>query len=161
MERQFTATAYILNEDKVLLIYHRKLQKWLPPGGHMDSGETPPETARREAYEETGLQIQFLTQENVWLERWNAKSFERPYMCLLEEIPAYQDKAAHQHVDFIYIARPYGGQEKLNSLETGGLRWFTLDEIDAMQGDIEIFIETQQALRAIFNTSFSAINKYS
>ena len=57
MKRQFTATVYILEKDKVLLIHHRKLQKWLPPGGHMDPNETPAEAACREAFEETGLKI--------------------------------------------------------------------------------------------------------
>lgn len=149
MERQFTATVFIIAEEKVLLIFHRKLNKWLPPGGHLDPNETPAEGARREAREETGLEISFINQENVWIERWNAKSFERPFMCLLEEIPAYGDKAAHQHIDFIYLANPIGGREQQNHDETDGLRWFTLAEIEKLAPDEEIFVETQQTLRKI------------
>ncbi len=146
MEKQFTSTVYIIDNDKVLLIFHRKLQKWLPPGGHMDSHETPPEAARREAMEETGLEIEFIKQENIWINRWNARSFERPYLCLLEEIPAFGEKEAHQHVDFIYIAHPTGGQLKQNHAETSGIRWFTIEEIEALEADKEIFQETQQTL---------------
>jgi hypothetical protein len=49
--------------------------------------------------EETGLEIEIIMQENIWIERWNANSFPRPYLCLLEEIPARPDQPTHQHVD--------------------------------------------------------------
>jgi 8-oxo-dGTP pyrophosphatase MutT (NUDIX family) len=53
--KQFTATAYIVKENQVLLHFHKKLGKWLPPGGHLEEGETPPECAIREAKEETSV----------------------------------------------------------------------------------------------------------
>lgn len=148
MERQFTATVYVLHDGKALLVYHKKLEKWLPPGGHMESNELPTEAAKREVREETGLEIAFVTQENVWVERWNATSFERPFMCLLEEIPAYKDKPAHQHIDFIYLGRPVGGNPE-NAEPGTEQRWFTLDEIDALESEVEIFEETRQVLRVI------------
>ena len=146
MERQFTATVYIIENEQVLLIFHRKLQKWLPPGGHMDPNETPPQAAKREAKEETGLEIEFIQQENIWINRWNASSFERPYQCLLEEIPAYGDKPAHQHIDFIYVGIPTGGNLLQNDVETTGLRWFTRIEVEQLEPDQEIFQETQQVI---------------
>lgn len=150
MERQFTATVYIIEQQRTLLIFHRKLNKWLPPGGHLNPNETPPEGARREAREETGIEIELIKQENVWINRWNANSFERPYLCLIEEIPAYNGTPAHQHVDFIYLAKPAGGKEKHSVNEAAGMQWFTLEEIEALKPDEEIFVETQQVLRAIF-----------
>ncbi len=149
MERQFTATVYIIDGDRVLLIFHRKLKKWLPAGGHLDTNESPPEGARREAREETGLEIAFIKQENVWIDHWNAKSFERPYMCLIEEIPAHGTIAAHQHLDFIYLATPNGGTEIENLDETEGMRWFSLAEIESLKPDEEIFVETLQTIRQI------------
>jgi 8-oxo-dGTP pyrophosphatase MutT (NUDIX family) len=149
MERQFTATVYIIENQRTLLIYHKKLNKWLPPGGHLDPNELPSEGAKREAREETGLEIEIIMQENIWIERWNANSFPRPYLCLLEEIPARPDQPAHQHVDFIYLGKPVGGQEVLNHHETDGLRWFSLAEIEELASDHEIFEETKQTLRQI------------
>lgn len=151
MERQFTATVYILDNKKVLLIHHKKLQKWLPPGGHMDPNETPPEAAIREAKEETGLDVKLILQENVWITRWNANSFARPYLCLLEEIPAFGDTPAHQHIDFIYVAEPAGGTLTHNSKETKDIRWFTLEEIESLQSDQEIFEETKQTLKKLMH----------
>jgi 8-oxo-dGTP pyrophosphatase MutT (NUDIX family) len=155
MERHFTAAVYIIDNQQTLMIFHRKLKKWLPPGGHLEPNETPAEAARREAREETGLEIAFIPQENVWIERWNARSFERPFLCLIEEIPSHNGHPAHQHIDFVYVAAPAGGKEWLNQEETEGLRWFTLDEIEAMTPDGDIFAETQQVLRSIFSTVYT------
>ena len=142
MEKHFTATAYILCEDKVLLLFHPKLQKWLPPGGHLEENETPPEAARREVLEETGLEIALIHQENIWIERWNASSFERPYLCLLENIPEHKGKKAHQHMDFIYLAKPIGG----SLIQDPFLRWFSLEDVSSLESDKEIFKETKETI---------------
>lgn len=59
LERQYTASAYTIDfkERKVLLVYNKKLEKWLQPGGHINGYETPIETAIRETLEETGVNI--------------------------------------------------------------------------------------------------------
>src|SRR5262249_42904604 len=44
---------------RFLLIKHRRLGTWLPPGGEIEPGETPFEAAKRELFEETGLDGQF------------------------------------------------------------------------------------------------------
>ena len=142
MQRQFTSTCYIVKDDKFLLIYHKKFQKWLPPGGHAEENELPTETSRREVKEETGLDIEFLRQENLWIDDWNATSFERPFLCLLENIEASKKGPAHQHIDFVYVARPIGGTQ------IDG-KWFTLEEIEAFETHKEIFADTQKAARAI------------
>jgi 8-oxo-dGTP pyrophosphatase MutT (NUDIX family) len=147
IEKHFTATAYIVDQGKVLLLMHPKLKKWLPPGGHIEANETPPECAKREAYEETGLEIDFILQENLWLEFWNASSIHRPYLCLLENIPAHGDKPPHQHIDMIFLARPVGGTAH------PGTRWFTLEEVERMVDDGEIFGETKKTIRHILGNA--------
>jgi len=149
MERHFTATVYIIENHKALLIYHQKYQKWLPPGGHLEANELPSEGARREVREETGLEIEFVTQENVWIDRWNAKSFERPYMCLLEEIPSHNGKPAHQHMDLIYVARPLSTYLPIKSAESFEQRWFSWQELQQLVPDQQIFVETLQTLEKL------------
>ena len=143
MERQFTATVYIFHEERVLLHRHEKFGKWLPPGGHMEANETPPEAARREVREETGLEISFLEQENLKVDAYNAVSFERPYLCLLENIPSYKNQAAHQHMDFIYLATPAGAIPS----DLKGFRWFSHSDLESIQD--ELFPDTQLVLNQI------------
>lgn len=147
MKKEFTASVYLIDNQKVLLIYHPKLQKWLPPGGHVEMDETPAEAARREVREETGFEIEFCLQENLFIDCWNAKSIERPYFCLLEEIPPYRDVPAHQHVDFIYVARPVG---QLHSPHLS-YQWFSWQDLQQMLPDVEIFHETLQAIQHLLN----------
>lgn len=52
-----TASAFLVHQDKILLIKHKKLGIWLGPGGHIDADETPHQAAAREFLEETGLQV--------------------------------------------------------------------------------------------------------
>lgn len=141
------ATAYVIDNEKVLLIFHKKLKKWLPPGGHLEPNELPHEGALREVKEETGLDVELILQENVWVDRWNAKSLPRPYFCMLEEIPARPEEPTHQHIDFVFVARPLNNVLLQNDEETLGLRWFSKEEILALKGDEEIFIETQQIVQ--------------
>jgi len=45
-------------EKKILMIYHKTLNTWLTPGGHIEaSDEHPADTARREVFEETGVRV--------------------------------------------------------------------------------------------------------
>ena len=44
-------------EGKVLLHHHRKLEMWLPPGGHIERDELPDDAAVREVWEETGIRV--------------------------------------------------------------------------------------------------------
>lgn len=145
MKKEFVASVYLIDNQKVLLIYHSKLQKWLPPGGHVEANETPAEAARREVKEETGLDIEFFRHDPLWIDYWNAKSIERPYLCLLEEIPAHQQTPAHQHIDFVYVAKPIGSQ--LHS--TFDYQWFGWEDLQRLQPDSEIFNETLQVIQHV------------
>ena len=54
----FTASAFVLcpRREKLLLIFHDKLERWLQPGGHIDPEDHTIEAAAlRELREETGL----------------------------------------------------------------------------------------------------------
>ncbi|MEV4535442.1 NUDIX domain-containing protein [Asanoa sp. NPDC049518] len=45
------------HDGSVLLVDHVNAGLWLPPGGHVEPGEDPAETARREAFEELGIEV--------------------------------------------------------------------------------------------------------
>jgi 8-oxo-dGTP diphosphatase len=60
--REHLCVYFALVDDashSVLLIHHVKAQMWLLPGGHVDEGEDPRDTAEREALEELGIHARF------------------------------------------------------------------------------------------------------
>ena len=64
-KRHFTASAYVVNDQKVLLHYHKKVRLVLPPGGHIEPNETPAESAIREVKEETGLKVKIIPLQTI------------------------------------------------------------------------------------------------
>jgi 8-oxo-dGTP pyrophosphatase MutT (NUDIX family) len=148
IEKHFTVTTYVIDEKKALLIFHPKHNRWLPPGGHLEPNETPPECAKREVLEETGLEVELIPQENLWIAEGNATSFERPYFCLLCNVPPHNANPAHQHIDLIYLARPTGKGALHN---TYSARWFTFDDLLRLKIDIEIFSDTHQMIQHLLS----------
>jgi 8-oxo-dGTP pyrophosphatase MutT (NUDIX family) len=52
-----TASSVVVGTRGTVLHIHRRLGRWLQPGGHVDPGETPSAAALRESFEETGLKV--------------------------------------------------------------------------------------------------------
>ena len=57
---------------EVLLVQHHK-GHWSMPKGHPEEGETPVDTAKRELFEETGLEVVVLYEAHVFQERYQFK----------------------------------------------------------------------------------------
>jgi 8-oxo-dGTP pyrophosphatase MutT (NUDIX family) len=57
--RAFSVSVFCRHAGEILLVRHRRLGTWLPVGGEVEPGETPLEAARRELWEETGLEGRF------------------------------------------------------------------------------------------------------
>lgn len=52
-----TVASFLIIRNRVLLIKHKKLNLWLAPGGHVETGELPFQAAEREFWEETGVPV--------------------------------------------------------------------------------------------------------
>lgn len=64
IEKHFTVSIYIVHKEKVLLHHHKKYNRILPLGGHIEKNELPEETCIREAKEESGLNITLYNSNN-------------------------------------------------------------------------------------------------
>jgi 8-oxo-dGTP pyrophosphatase MutT (NUDIX family) len=155
MHVETTSTVYIFAEQGVLLLFHRKQRKWMPPGGHLEANELPHAGALREALEETGLDIELIKDhEHLWVEYPHAQSLPRPYQCLLETIPAVNGSPAHYHLDWIFVGHPCGGSQNINLVESTQLRWFTAAEIAALPEN-DIYPEVRAfALQLLANSHY-------
>jgi ADP-ribose pyrophosphatase YjhB (NUDIX family) len=120
--RDFTATTFVVHEGRTLLLLHRKLGKWFPPGGHIDSHELPDQAAIREVREETGLEVELLAGGR---RLGTVIVLPQPYCILLEDI-----SPGHQHIDLIYFARVSGGSLAPAEREAHAARWLTWEALD-------------------------------
>lgn len=126
-EGHLTASAFILAADGsgVLLLHHRKLDRWLQPGGHGERGEADGETvALREAREETGLADLRLH-----------PAAPRPLDVDIHDFPERPGEAAHEHLDLRYVMLTAGGALQQAGAESRDLRWFAWEDLDGLELD--------------------------
>ena len=126
-----TASAWVTNgnRDQVLLVHHRKLDRWLQPGGHADGQSDIPAAALREALEETGLSRLRLSDDS---------NTPTPLDLDVHIIPARYAAAgalvedAHEHHDVRFLVIAEGNLTPQVSDESHDVRWFTADELHAV-----------------------------
>ncbi|MSR68112.1 NUDIX domain-containing protein [Candidatus Peribacteria bacterium] len=147
MQRHFTATAFIIDSKKrTLLLWHKRLKRWMPPGGHLDPNETPEAAAKRECKEETNLDVEIVGDSQLDLFAGNpaeGRMLIKPIAMLLEVIPACPERheEAHEHMDFLFIAKPIDESQavKITEEESSRMQWFTREEVKTLNEDTEIF----------------------
>ena len=102
MKRHFTATGFVVQGNRTLLHWHKRLQQWMPPGGHVEPDEDPVQAVLREIREETGATAEIIPSVPV-LPFTDPGQLQPPYTVLVEDIPEPGD--THQHIDLIYFCR--------------------------------------------------------
>jgi len=124
--------------DGFLLVFHRRLERWLQPGGHVESADASVfETARREAQEETG-----------------ATMLDAPLGPLVLDvdvhpIPPRADRPAHVHFDLRYLLTTSQESFAAQAEEVRGVAWFTLAQALAAGADASLERVLEKARSAL------------
>lgn len=139
--RDFTVAVFVVHERRVLFHFHRKLNRWLPPGGHIEPNELPDEAAVREVMEETGVACV--------LNGGARMHYADPALPVQLTTPAgvqlEQIAPDHQHIDLIYFATgvPAGSRHQVD--------WFALDELAPLALTEEVATWCRLAVEAAAN----------
>ncbi|MFA6263161.1 MAG: NUDIX hydrolase [Candidatus Babeliales bacterium] len=150
LRRDYTATGYVVNPErtKVLVIFHNKLQKWLPAGGHIEPNELPHEAALREVFEETGIRARILSDDpDMKLKGEIDCQVPRPYSVLYQIIPQSRKDVEHIHVDFIYAMEAEESELRCQLEEVSKVAWLTKSEIlasvcfDSVKGFVSNYLK--------------------
>lgn len=134
-----TGSALVMERTskRILLLHHRKLRRWLQPGGHADGEGDLGLVALREACEETGLTGLRLVRPAIDLD--------------VHEIPARGTEAAHVHLDVRYLVLAERAEPRMHELinhEAIAARWLDPDvEADLIEGDLSRLVRAGLARR--------------
>jgi len=123
----FTVAVFIVQKGKVLVVHHRKLDKWLPLGGHIGLDEDPEQAALREAREESGIEVELLG------ERPPTTSPGTRALIAPRFLDIHRINENHEHIGMIYWARPKSGSLSLAAEEHHDIRWCSVAGLDLLQ----------------------------
>ncbi len=110
-----TASAIVTSPKGVLLHRHKRLGRWLQPGGHVDPGEAPEDAAIRETYEETGIAAR-----------------HPPGGATIVHVDAHDGGRGHIHLDVRYRLTAADVEPAPPTDESQDVYWFAWDEAIAV-----------------------------
>ena len=132
MLKQFTTSVFVINKTendlKILLIHHKKFNRWMVPGGHIESFENQIEGAIREVKEETGLNIKLFSFLHKEQKVADSEWILPPEYFYQQLIPTSDKEIAHYHLDFAYLSFTQETEFIFNTKETIDIMWVRLDD---------------------------------
>ena len=143
----FVANAFVVYDNKVLLINHKKMKRWLSIGGHIELNENPEEGLFREIKEECGLDVEIIGQKpNIKSSEFNFTPLYAPIFLDVHDI-----SATHKHIGMVYFAKAKSDKFIFNKEEHNDIRWFSKEDLENPEFNIlpEIKFYANEALRTI------------
>jgi 8-oxo-dGTP pyrophosphatase MutT (NUDIX family) len=117
VEGHFTGSAFVVSSDglRTALTHHRKLGRWLQPGGHADGDCDLRRVALRETGEETGL-TDLGVEDGIF-------DIDRHW------IPDRPGESGHWHYDVRFVVR--AGDDECFTLtqESNALAWWPIEQV--------------------------------
>lgn len=145
LTKRYTVSVYIFTDAaprQALLLHHRKFNKWLPPGGHVEAWENPAEAAIREVQEETGLDIAPLLVSGPRMDD-DTTYLPTPTYVLEAKIPAHGGQPEYYHIDLQYVVRMPRQVVTHRAEESHAIGWFGQDESE----ELPTFEDVRRVLR--------------
>lgn len=127
MKTDLSVAGYIFDQNKVLLIHHRKHDLWLPVGGHLDENETPDQALLREIKEEIGLDVEILNQNDMPLKGNTKFNLATPFYVNVHSV------GDHDHCCFFYVCKALNPEQLKINKELKNFAWFTKSDLDKGQ----------------------------
>ncbi|MCX6741221.1 MAG: NUDIX domain-containing protein [Candidatus Parcubacteria bacterium] len=130
MAYRYFAAGYLVKDHKVLLVHHKKFDKWTPPGGHVEENETPDQAVIREWKEELGFDIDVLSaHENAFAGDANATPIPMPFHIDLEREGFDVPHLGH----FFYISLREANQTAtVLKTELNNMGWFAKEDLQEL-----------------------------
>lgn len=140
----FVVMVFIVNQNRVLLVDHKKLKMWMPVGGHIELNEDPEQALYREVQEECGLEIELIGEKRATVTDAGTKALPTPQYMDVHDITNH-----HKHVAMLYFARSKTDVVKLAAGEHNAIRWFTAADLADPQFDLKPFVRfyAEEALK--------------
>lgn len=133
----FVVVVLVVYENKVLLVNHKELGKWLPIGGHIELDEDPEEAVYREVKEESGLDVEIIG-EKPSIKREGIKILYSPAFLDIHKI-----NESHRHIGMVYFAKAKTSEIKLADKEHYEIKWFIEKELSDpkynLQPDVQFY----------------------
>src|SRR3989338_2750692 len=124
MKIDLVVAGYIYDKDKVLLIHHKKMDLWLPVGGHIEENETPDEALLREIKEEVGIEAEILNKSSLPLIGNVKNNLAVPFHVNVHSA------GDHEHCCFFYACKTINNKNiKINN-EIKNFEWFAKDDLN-------------------------------
>lgn len=122
----FTVSFFIVHDGKVLLVNHPRYNKWICPGGHIELNEEPDEALFREIEEETGLEVEILSNRPETNTPGTTHQWTPNY------VDTHEANPPHRHIALIYFARSTNNKSRLSDEHTD-MRWFSEADLENEQ----------------------------
>ena len=157
-QHDYTITGFIVRDDmdepRLLLHMHRKLNKLLPPGGHIELNETPWAALSHEVREESGYTLDELELFQPKLRLSRVDGIIVHPQPILSNTHDFSNTHFHTDLDYLLIAHGASAGHPEEG-ESTDLRWLTIDEIRALSPE-ETFNNIREISEYIFTKLLSS-----
>ncbi|MDR0604757.1 MAG: NUDIX domain-containing protein [Bacteroidales bacterium] len=155
-----TVSAIIIDYDnlKVLLLYHKTLDKWLQPGGHIsESDKSILEGTLREVYEETGISEKDLELISPILSKKTLPFIDIDSHYIPQN--SLKNEEQHFHHDFRFLFT-YKGEKTIgyNEAESKDYKWVDFEELHAEETFCRLIGKIRRLLSFEFRTNLFYVN---